>query len=186
MLCTKENISLRILSLSPPWVCVCGLRRFSDRPDRASNNKASFGGSQLVWPHMDWVGCQSWFGSSWVLRAMSTTGHFLLENRARMVKLWGSRNTHQKKYVKPRASGFSPTKMWIFHLWLSYFFSYYLCYKKGTFSVQGLPTATLVWHKSASSAFSFACDLQLKPKYPCLGREASRNDAIIFPPHNFA
>jgi len=98
----------------------------------------------------------------------------------------GSRNTLQKKYVKPRSSGFSPTKMWIFHLWLSYFFSYYLCYKKGIFSVQGLPTATLNWHKSASSAFSYTCDLKLKLYYSCLGREASKNYAIIFPTHFFA
>lgn len=85
-----------------------GSQRGRTRPEK---KQGQFWGSQLVWPHMDWVECQSWFGSSWLLRAMTTTGHFLLESCARMVKLWGSRNTHQKKYVKPDPVG-SPPQKW--------------------------------------------------------------------------
>lgn len=170
ILCTKENISLRILSVSPPWVCVCGLRRFSERPDRASKNKASSG--EASWSGHTWT--------EWDARAGLALPWSWGQCQPQAISFWRTMpgwwnyevpGTHIKRNLSsPEPVGSPPQTC-------GYFFSYYLCYKKGTFSVQGLPTATPVWHKSASSAFSSACDLQLKPKYPCLGREASRNYA---------
>lgn len=42
-----------MLSLNPPWVCVCALTRFSERPDRASKNKASSG--EASWSGHTWT-----------------------------------------------------------------------------------------------------------------------------------
>lgn len=176
-----------MLSLNPPWVCVCGLTRFSERPDRASKNKASSG--EASWSGHTWT--------EWDARAGLALSGSWGQCQPQAISCWkavpGWWNyevpwTHIKRNMSsPDPVGSPPQKCGYFICDWVIFFSYYLCYKKGIFSVQGLPTATLIWHKSASSAFSYACDLQLKPYYPCLGREASKNYAIInIPTHFFA
>lgn len=157
--CSKESISLRIL----PLVCVCGLTRFSERPDRArKKTRPALGKPAGLATH----GLSGMPELVWLFLGLEgNVNHrpFPVGKLCQDGETMRFQEHTSKEICQARSSGFSPTKMWIFHLWLSYFFSYYLCYKKGIFTVQGLPTATLIWHKSASSALSFACDLQPKP-----------------------
>lgn len=158
-LCSKESISLRILSLSPPWVYACGLTRFSERPDKArKKTRPVLGKPAGLATH----GLSGMPELVWLFLALEGNDNhrpFPVGELCQDGETMRFQEHTSKEICQARSSGFSPTKMRIFHLWLSYFFSYYLCYKKGIFSVQGLPTATLIWHKSASSAFSFAWDL---------------------------